>query len=97
MKTQRLQMRKMVKLWDILVAGPEQEEDNLGDIPEVFRMMWVLSPNGLHHEHHPHCHQTLTLWIYGSWTWSTFFGQRRRQVMAIWIQGLITYFAHALN
>jgi hypothetical protein len=24
------------RLWDIPVAGPEQEEDNLGDIPEVF-------------------------------------------------------------
>jgi len=25
------------RLWDIPVAGPEQEEDNLGDIPEVFQ------------------------------------------------------------
>ena len=25
------------RLWDILVSGPEQEEDNLGYIPEVFR------------------------------------------------------------
>ena len=25
------------RLWDIPVARPEQEEDNLGDIPEVFQ------------------------------------------------------------
>lgn len=25
------------RLWDIPVAGPEQEEDNLDDIPEVFQ------------------------------------------------------------
>jgi len=25
------------RIWDILVAGPEQKEDNLGDIPEVFQ------------------------------------------------------------
>ena len=49
------------RLWDTPVAGPEQEEDNLGDFPIFFRTMWVLSPNGLQHKHHPHCHQTLTL------------------------------------
>ena len=25
------------RLWDTLVAGPEQEEDNLGDIPDIFQ------------------------------------------------------------
>ena len=25
------------RLWDTLVAGPEQEEDNLGDIPNIFQ------------------------------------------------------------
>ena len=25
------------RLWDTPVAGPEQEEDNLGDIPDIFQ------------------------------------------------------------